>query len=189
MRRPGRLFPPPYTGGSGNTQQVDGVRLQVLQEVLGLLSGQLDLGDCAGIATAVGQAVGRDPSTTQLLRERLPGHLDVRWTAAGQAEFRGPEGDCWARTQQSQSCRRQALTTNTHLAAASEERGTPVRRRNIGVTRLAAVYSGDRRGVCVCRTHRLQRCTGRHGLTCDWPPWACRPQCRRCNCELAPDRQ
>lgn len=36
--RPGRLLTPPYAGGSNNTQEVDGVRLQVFQEMLGLLS-------------------------------------------------------------------------------------------------------------------------------------------------------
>lgn len=41
--RPGRLFPPPHAGGGGNAEQVDGVRLQVLQEMLRFLSRQLHL--------------------------------------------------------------------------------------------------------------------------------------------------
>lgn len=43
VRRPGRLFPPPDAGGSGNTEQVDGVWLQVFQEMLRFVSRQLEL--------------------------------------------------------------------------------------------------------------------------------------------------
>lgn len=102
MRRPGGLLPPPHASGGGNAEQVDGVGLQVFQEMLRFLSGQLDLGDCAVVATAVGQAVGGDAPPTQLLRERLPGHLDVCRTVAGQAEFWGPEGNWGARTPNTQ---------------------------------------------------------------------------------------
>lgn len=98
MRRPGGLLPPPHAGGGGNAEQVDGVRLQVFQEMLRFVSRQLDLGDRAVVTAAIGQAVGGDAPPTQLLWERLPGHLDVCRTVAGQAEFWGPEGNYGART-------------------------------------------------------------------------------------------
>lgn len=105
VRCPDRLFPPPDAGGSSNTEQVDGVRLQVFHQMLRFVSRQLHLGDCAVVATAIGQAIGRHPSTTQLLWKRLPGHLDVCGTVAGQAEFWGPEGNCWTGTEEGQHCR------------------------------------------------------------------------------------
>lgn len=94
VRRPGRLLSPPHDGGGGDTQQVNGVGLQVLQEVQGLLSRELDLRRRALGAGAVGQAVGRDTATTQLVWQRLPRHLDVGGAAAGEAELGGAEGNC-----------------------------------------------------------------------------------------------
>lgn len=85
VRCPDRWLPPPHAGGRGDAQQVGGVGLQVFQEMLRPVSGELDLGDGAVLALAIGQAVGGHPPATQLLRKRLPGHLDVRRAVAGQA--------------------------------------------------------------------------------------------------------
>lgn len=92
--RPGRLLAPAGAGGRHDAQQVDGVGLQALQEVLGGVAGQLHLRGRRLRAGAVGQAVGGDVAAAQLVRERLPRHLDVHRAAAGQAELRGPQGDC-----------------------------------------------------------------------------------------------
>lgn len=94
MGRPGGLLPPAHAGGGCDAQQVDGVGLQVFEEVLSFPSGQLHLRDCALGAGAIGQAVGRDSSSTQLVRQGLPRHLDVHGAVAGQAELRGAQGNC-----------------------------------------------------------------------------------------------
>lgn len=101
VRCPCRLLSQPYAGGSSNTQQVDGVRLQVFQEMLCFLCRQLDLRDGILITGAKRQAIGRDPTTTQLFWKGLPRHLDVCWTVASQAELRGTEGNCGPTRQES----------------------------------------------------------------------------------------
>lgn len=58
MGRPGRLLPPAHAGGSCDAQQVDGVGLQGLEEVLCFPSGELHLSHRALGAGSVGQAVG-----------------------------------------------------------------------------------------------------------------------------------
>ena len=92
MGRPGRLLPPAHFGGSGDAHEVDGVGLQAFQQVLRVVARQLQLGDGAVAAGAVGQAVGRDVAAAQLGWQQLPGHLDVGRAAAGEAELRGSQG-------------------------------------------------------------------------------------------------
>lgn len=93
MRRPGWLLAPPHAGGSSNPQKVYGVGLQVLQQMLGLLSWQLYLCYCTLWTGAIGQTVAGNSTTAQFQWKRLPRHLDVCGTAACEAELRGPEGN------------------------------------------------------------------------------------------------
>lgn len=115
MRSPGRLLAPSCAGGCRNTQQVDGVWLQVFQEILGLFPWQLNLRHCALRTGAIGQAVPRNVTTTQLHRKTLPRHLDVCGAAAGEAELWSPEGNCG---QTGNKMKLEMITTSTHTTSS-----------------------------------------------------------------------
>ena len=92
MGGPGRGLAPAHAGGGGHAEQVDGVRLEGLQEVLGAVLRQLHAAHRAVCGCAVRQAVGRHPAAAQLGGERLPAHLDVGRTVAGQTELWSTQG-------------------------------------------------------------------------------------------------
>ena len=91
---PGRGLAPSHAGRHGDAEQVDGVGLQVLQAVLCGVAGQVHSGDVRDRRCAVGQPVRGHPAPAQLVRQRLPAHLDVAGVPAAQAQLRGPQGHC-----------------------------------------------------------------------------------------------
>lgn len=57
MGGPGARFAPAHAGGGSNPEKVDGIRLQALQQMLRLVSGQLQLRGGSLRAGTVPQAI------------------------------------------------------------------------------------------------------------------------------------
>lgn len=85
---------PAHAGGCSHAQEVDGVRLQSLQQILGAVLRYLHRDDCAVCSSPVGQPVRRQPAAAHLGGQRLPLHLDVCWAVAGETELWGSQRHC-----------------------------------------------------------------------------------------------
>ena len=86
---PGGGFTPPHPGGCRDPEKVDGIRLKVTEEVLGVVLGQFHRQNRGVCGRAVGESVGPDVTTGQFGGQGLPRHLDVCRAVAGQTELRG----------------------------------------------------------------------------------------------------
>lgn len=74
---PGGGFAPAHPGSRGDAEQIVGVGLKTFQEVMGSVSRHLLLSDGSIGAGSVRETVHRHVTPTQLMREGLPGHLNV----------------------------------------------------------------------------------------------------------------
>lgn len=74
---PCRRFTPTHTGGCSHAEEIDGVRLQPLQQIFGAVLGYLHRGDSVVRSCPIGKSVCRQPTAAHLGGQRLPVHLDI----------------------------------------------------------------------------------------------------------------
>lgn len=80
---PCRRLTPARTGGCSHAEEIDGVRLQALQQIFSAVLRYLHRGDSVVRSRSIGQSVCRQPTAAHLGGQRLPVHLDICRAVAG----------------------------------------------------------------------------------------------------------
>lgn len=86
---PRRRLTPAHTGGCSHAEQVDGVRLKVLQQIFSAVLRYLHRDDSTVRSRTIRESVCRQPTAAQLGGQRLPGHLNICGAVAGQTQLWG----------------------------------------------------------------------------------------------------